>query len=199
MLLNKLRRDLNAVLGKEQGFTLVEILIALGLLGIIGLIASQITLDSSKVLKSAKTVEDVSQVHVEIHSMLANPAHCNANFYNRPTGTQTITSPGGFRRCQSGNCRTTGTAVVHYPVVTTSWQQNVTKISDTIRLRALSYQVSNSAVGTRLLTLQLSVTLERKEKNLSSGKSKVEVFSVPVIVNGSTIVGCPTKWMSTVL
>lgn len=121
----------------------------------------------------------------------------------------------------SGACRTgaTGaTTVSKFPVYHTSWGANqwepsMTKISGRVRITSLRYEVYTGptmtpppATGTgtgygSLQNLKLHVTYEINNENLkeiATTRSITKVYNTSVIVNGSSVVGCPRSINSTV-
>lgn len=178
----------------QAGFTLVELLISVLITGGIGLAVFQMMTGTAKVAKNSEIAEELSQVSLDVLEYLDSPNHCNANFYNLPTGSGNLTS---LKKCSQGNCRTTGSSINAYQVTTTSWNTTDTGISNKLRVVDINYNV-NAATGTAITTLRLKVTLEKKDGNETNLRRLVETYSFPVVVQNSTVIGCPRIWNSTI-
>lgn len=181
----------------QAGFTLLELMMAIAITGGIGIAVFQIIIGTTNLAKTNQTAGDLSQIHLNILDYLSKPNHCNANFYNKPTGNNLPLTK--LNKClgTGANCRTAGTAVTSYPITTNSWNQTDTGISNSLRIVSANYSV-NSVTGTALATLRLNVQFERKKEELKSARTHSEIFSFPVVVQSTTIIGCPQSWNSTI-
>jgi hypothetical protein len=99
---------------------------------------------------------------------------------------------------------------VRFPVVASSAAFNpaVTRISDRVRVKSITADLTG-ATGIALSTAKFTITLETKPslpRTIDAGtgsqvvvtKDEIVVVTVPVVMNGTTVLGCPKSWNSTV-
>ncbi|WP_419172566.1 type II secretion system protein [Halobacteriovorax sp.] len=65
---------------RNRGFTLVEIMVAAGLIGILALALMRMTSTSMKTMKTASSTSEINQIVGEMRSMLATPTACENSF-----------------------------------------------------------------------------------------------------------------------
>lgn len=189
---------------------MVEVLIAAGILGGLGVVMFQITKDQASQSVRSKVVADVAQFKSQLQAMLLSPVHCNANFATRATGTAAATS---FYKCNTTVrgplvCKTaigSGSTAI-YPVfaaASTDWDATHTQITDRIRVRAINITI-NSVVAIGISNAQVVVQLDTRpdvSKNSAVPLIKTETLKidVPVVMNAGTVIGCPMTWNTTVV
>jgi prepilin-type N-terminal cleavage/methylation domain-containing protein len=188
---------INCLKKNQKGFTLVEVLIAAGILGGVALVMLQLTKDQSTQSAKNKFNVDLAQFKTEVQTILQSPAHCQANFYNKTSGTSNPTSIYSCNTTTAGACRP-GVPVSKFPVYTTDWNPTSTKISDRIRISGISMTISPAVTGTALSSATVVVSLQTRP-NLSQTVSTNESvsISVPVVMTASTVIGCPKSFNST--
>lgn len=64
----------------ENGMSIVEVMVALGLLGAISLGVMKVMENSQKASKNLKTTDDILQITNEINAILSNPLNCQRTF-----------------------------------------------------------------------------------------------------------------------
>lgn len=75
----------------EKGFSIVQVMIAAGLLGAIALIATQLTTNMNKGLKNAESQADVQSLLQAMQRLLADPENCSATFLGKdPKDAQNV-------------------------------------------------------------------------------------------------------------
>ncbi len=184
------------LLGKG-GFTLPEVLIAAAMLGGIALVMTQLMKDQANQTVKSKLTSDLAQFRTEVQTLLQNPSHCQANFYNKTAGTSAPTSITLCNTTVAGACRGVGAATTRFPVYTTDWNPTNTRVSDRLRVSALSLTVP-SVTGVSIGNADLRITVQSRPDLNSVVKSESVFISVPVIINGSTVIGCPRSFGSTI-
>lgn len=180
----------------ERGFTLPEVLIASAMLGGIALVMTQLMKDQATQTVKTKLTSDLAQFRTEVQTLLQNPSHCQANFFNK-TGTSAPTSITLCNTTTAGACRTTGSPTSRFPVHTADWVPANTRISDRLRVSALSLTVP-TVTGVAIGNADLTVTVQSKPNLNTVVKSETVFVSVPVIMNGATVIGCPRSFNSTI-
>lgn len=187
----------------NKGFTLPEVLIAALIMGGIAVGLAFLMKQQTQQTVKSKTDADIIQLRSEILSTLTSPNGCNANFYGFGPGPTAVLN---FKVCgvaAVGSCRPGGTNKI--PVVTTSWSPTTTKISDRVRITALSITVQSAtpagAIPAVLTTGTLTATVESRGSIATGAPSKTEnlIFQVPVVFNGATVTGCPKSWNTTLV
>jgi prepilin-type N-terminal cleavage/methylation domain-containing protein len=175
----------------QRGFSLVEILIGVAMLGGLSVAVINMTKQQAKLSTQSQIDGDISEISARILNALNSPELCQTNFHDpMPTGTHALTS-----------LVVSGTTIL--PQVGPGWSHTATagNITDRVRMNSAIYSVqdSNPPVGTPRSLASLSLTvafettaLENKRKNIT------KTFSATVIVNKTAkIVGCPKSWNST--
>lgn len=188
----------------EKGFTLVEVIVAVGLLGTLSVGIMEITNQQARLAVKSTVDGDFAQLNTQILSYLTNPAHCNANFYPLPANTADGLphSMSTIKICTGSgifNCRIIGTATTKFNVQNSSWLQSITGISDRIRIESAAYVVNPIQLGaTGLGSLELTLTFGLKPMKTPSVVI-TKKFYTSVVVNGASIMGCPRAWNSTIV
>ncbi len=194
----------------RKGFTLMELMVSVGLLGIVSLGVLQLMRMQSTLQINSQIDGDFAVLNTQIVSVLAAPQNCNANFYGRTTTSTYANNLGntagatqGIYECSSGTGCKPNTIILKWPAQSASWDQATTKVSDRVRITAVQYMV-NSTSSTALSSLQLKVTMQSKRvKAGGNGQADIKtvdkVYSVPVVVSGTSILGCPKASNTTVL
>ena len=195
--MNRLQNILAKFLKTNKGFTLVEVMIASAVMGGLGLVMMEITKQQSTQGVEYQITADVAQMKADVQSILSNPANCNANFFQKVGGTST---PVAIYKCSSfasGGCSGSGAPVAYINVNNASWT-NTGSMSSRVRLSALSMYVQGmQASGANRLTFA-TLTATFQKKTMKTTKSENFTFSIPVIYDGTKVVGCPKSWNSTV-
>ncbi|MBC7712360.1 MAG: prepilin-type N-terminal cleavage/methylation domain-containing protein [Rhizobacter sp.] len=200
---------MNQLFKSNKGFTLVEILIAVGLMSGIALVMMQITKDQANQMVKNQVFGDIASFKTEVSSIFTNPAHCNANFIGLTAGTS---HPAILKSCDTTIPNNTcfliaNTRINRFPVVTAAWGQSTTKIADKIRMKDVKFVISpTTASVTALSSVAVEIDLESKPAlpvyvggvPTYQIKQDVITFTVPVVMNGSNVLGCPKTWNSTV-
>lgn len=187
----------------REGFSLPEVMIAVAILGGIALVMMQMTKEQTKQQVQSRIDADLAQAKQEIASLMANPAHCNANFYNK-TGTS---SPVAIYTCSTTNaasCRGGGGVLVSkFPKLTgATWTGGGVSDHHRVRVSNITLTIAdlNPAPPATLVITTASLQVQFQTKNLTTTRfEKPITFSTPVVYNGSIVVGCPKTWNSTVL
>lgn len=193
-----------------KGFSLMELMVSVAIMGIVSVGVLQLMRMQSNIQVNSQVDADFAVLNAQIVSTLASPQHCNANFYGRSTQASFANSIGntaggtqGIYQCTDPNtCKPTG-ATLKIPAWTTDWLPGNTKVSDRVRISSVRYQV-NSTTAPSLASLQLEVTMQSRSMKAGSDgkvnpKTFTKIYSVPVVVNGSSILGCPKASNTTVL
>ena len=178
----------------------MEVLVAVGILGVLTLAMLQMTKSQSDQSVNAKIATDISQIKVQIQSIITNPPHCNANFFGK-TGAISATSVYQCSTYTAGACRTTGSPQSKIPVNSSSWTGTGSS-SERVRVSSLSLSVVSVAVPSGLTSVMstgmITATFQAKALN---GRVKTEdpiTFNTPVVINSAgTVLGCPKSWNST--
>ncbi len=203
-------------LKNNKGFTLVEIMVAAGILGGLAIVMFQISKDQAGTMLKSKVNTDVGQFKSEVIQLFGVPTNCNANVATLNVGTNTpITAINVCAIRASAGCMaaTAGSRAVRFPVYTPAtgtevWPQTSTRISDRVRVKSIS-AVLTGATGVALSTAKFTITLETKPalpRTTNAGtsaqvvvlKDEIVEVNVPVVMSGSTVLGCPKSWNSTV-
>lgn len=177
-------------------------MIAAGILGGLGLVFMQLAKEQSKQTVQSKIDSDFAQAKQDIASILSNPANCNANFFGKlGTANQDVAGIFTCNAMTPGSCRP-GAPVAKYPERTgTNWAG--TGISDRVRVSTVTVSVLDidpvAPATLALTTASLTVTMETKAFNQVVKAEKALTFSTPVVYNGTSVVGCPKVWNSTVI
>lgn len=200
----KVEGQMKPFLINSRGFTLAEVMVAVAVMGVVTLgIISLTKMQSTQEVKS-KVSNDLAQIRSQVAGLLANPAHCNANFYNVTSASVSVTNIYKCSTTVAGGCRNTGTPASEYPVVVTptTWGFSNTKISDRIKISALTRKVDHIAppagvpvvitTGTLIATFLIKISE-------SVIKTETLTFVAPVIYNGTVVTGCPRSWSSTIV
>jgi prepilin-type N-terminal cleavage/methylation domain-containing protein len=181
----------------NKGFTLPEVLIAAAIMGGIALVSTQLMQDQANQVIKSKLTSDLAQFRTEVQTLLQNPSHCQANFYNRTAGTSNPTSITTCSITTAGACRGSGAANSKFPVHTASWLQTNTRISERLRVSALSLTIP-SVTGVAIGNADLTITVQSRPNMTAAVKTETVFISVPVIISGSTVIGCPRSFNSTI-
>lgn len=178
----------------QKGMGLIDILVGIAILSgaIIGLL--QLTTSNQKMALRSTITNDYARVVNNISALMINSSHCNANFRGLPAGTNLNLPTNAIRRCVAGTCHSSGTPEVLYPVVTTSWKLPETRIGNNIRLASARYTV-NPVTARTFGALTLEVNIQTFDGSII--KDNYLKFGVHVVVDGSTIMGCPATWNTT--
>ncbi|MDO9181858.1 MAG: prepilin-type N-terminal cleavage/methylation domain-containing protein [Bacteriovorax sp.] len=184
----------------KKGFTLPEVLIAAAVMGVIALGLTSLTKQQAETTVKSKVNAELTQLKNEIFSILSNPNNCNANFYNKLAGA-TIPGITAINYCSTAtSCTGAGTPLPKFPAQSASWLQTVTKISDRVRITAISITVTPAITTSAVLSnAQMSVTVENKNRlGVATPKADVLLFNVPVVLGSAGLVtGCPKSWNTT--
>lgn len=207
-----MKEALIKALRNRNGFTLVEIMIAVGVLGGLTLVLMQVMKSQTKTSVKTQIEADLAQMKTEIQSLINNPANCNANFKGRAAGTIALTS---LLRCNipTVNCKTTGTTTgVVVPQlavdVTPNWAPGANRYSQKVRIKSISLEIQNTSPpgGTSPLVLTpivLTVTTEDRMPRVAGEstlkKETVMKFYTTGVYNGTSVVGCPQSLNSTLI
>ena len=82
----------------ELGFSIVEILVAMGLLGLTSFGVMKLFDNTNKVSKEIQTKDEIFQLQVEISQILSNPINCQSNLFKTKLGDNPMkTGIGLFR------------------------------------------------------------------------------------------------------
>lgn len=68
---------------KQAGMSIMEIMVAMGLLGILSLGAMELMKNMNKSALSGELAVDVNQAYSEIQKIMSNPSHCTGNLEGR--------------------------------------------------------------------------------------------------------------------
>lgn len=189
------------MLRTNKGFTLVEVMIAAAILGVISLALMGLMKMQTGSQIDAKNVSDLSAMKNEIQSVLTTPQHCNANFYGKASGTDVpVTYIYKCNVSNAGACRTASNSSVWLTANSTSWPTtNPTRIRiNNIKMTVNAISTTTAALTTASLTVQYDIKTSGKVGTSPIIKSETTTYSVPVIYNGTTVTGCPKSWNSTV-
>ena len=186
-------------------------------MGGLAVVMLQITKDQTKTQVSGDIDGAMVQAQTEILSIISNPAHCNANFVNKiADGTSRALTSDRIATCSTvlvNACNGAGSVSTdkYIPLHTSDWKIENTKISSRVRISALTYSAPSTTamvVGTgpgqgygTIQNLSLNVTFQIKDLpriGVETTRTVSKIFSVPVIVNGTVIKGCPKSANSTV-
>lgn len=170
----------------NSGFTLVELMIVVALLGGLSMVVMQITKDMNKTSLKAQADADIILATNEIVSILSNPRSCaatfGATFYeDGTTNTGTLT-----RTIAAG----TITKIVHKPSVTSTAQDKyvVDAKFGTTNEVVKSYSLAPGVSGDSAI---LTVTFEKKAMlNGGSAGTLARKINLYVELNGSNIKAC---------
>jgi prepilin-type N-terminal cleavage/methylation domain-containing protein len=176
---------------RQRGFSLVEVMVGVAMLGGLSIAVVQMTKQQSKLSTKSEIDGDVSEVSARILNALNSAKTCSDNFKGKPVGSNMPL--GTFLRVIGKDLKVN--------VEADPWTYNdVDNISKRLRIAGpLQYTVQDVLPpNTSLATLILSVRLQSTDIN----KVRMIVpktFSATVLVNGSgIIIGCPKSWNSTV-
>ena len=186
-------------------------------MGGLAVVLLQITKDQTKTQVIGEIDGALVQAQNDILGIVSNPAHCNANFVNKTAdGTNRALTSDRIATCNTvltGACNGIGAVATdkYIPLHTSDWNASNTKISNRVRISALTYSAPSTTamvVGTgqnqgygTIQNLSLNVTFQIKElprNGVEFTRTVTKTFSVPVIVNGTVIKGCPKSANSTV-
>ena len=190
---------------KNKGFTLVEVLVASSILGIIALAMMQITKQQTDQQVQSKISSELTQMKTEIQTYLTSPAHCNANFYGK---TSAASTPAAIYKCTvftAGACHVTpgtGSSVAQLSVDNAAaWTS-----PNRVRIFSLAMSVTSltpTAPATQILTIgSITVVFESRTSKLKPDNTYILTretftFKAPVVFNGTSVTGCPQSWNST--
>lgn len=190
---------------------MVEVLIAAGILGGLGVVMFQITKDQASQTVRSKVIADMAQFKSQLQALLLNPVHCNANFAQKTTTAAGVPfKPAAFYKCDlltAGACHTGGNppagATAVYPINTTDWVQTNTKITDRIRIKNIEFTIG-SVIAKNISNAKIKVDLElrpdvSKNSALPVVKTETVFIDVPVVMNVGVIEGCPRSWNTTLV
>lgn len=213
LIFTKLKHSasINKICDKNQGFTLVEVMVAAGVVAIIAIIILQTAKMQSNTNIEAQADTDVTSAVNEIIKIFNTPSHCNANFKNSVGQTfspldgtvQSYASTKGIYRCTAATGCSGGAdgtnSFLQYPIVTTSWDAGTTKISNRVRIIGITYSgFGVTGTGNILSAIQVKVTFEKKVSPTTT-KTVAKSFTGGVVLNSpSTILGCPKNTNSAV-
>lgn len=175
----------------QSGFSLVEILVGVAMLGGLSLAVINMTKQQAKLSTKSTIDGDVSEISARILNALNSPTYCETNFRTKPTGTnQPLTTLAVIGKVISS--QTSGSAWV---------AGSAGNITDRLRMNTATYSVGDitpavpgqRSLAALALTVQFETTaLENARKNIT------KTFSATVLVDGTTtIIGCPKSWNST--
>ena len=175
----------------NKGFTLMEVVVASALLGVIAIAVISLTKMQSNIQVKSTNDNDLAQLRSEIIALLANPAHCNANFAGITASTPQPSSISQCPTTTSGSCNTLNAGTPK------TWSSTNTRVSITGIQRSFETLTSTTDIVT---TGSIRVTFQIKDTN-SVIKTVTQTFTAPVIYNGptSTVKGCPKSWSSTLV
>jgi prepilin-type N-terminal cleavage/methylation domain-containing protein len=194
-------------LNNRKGFSMVEVMIGSGILGVVALGLTSLTKQTAEQAVKAKVNADITQLKAEILTTLNKPSNCNANFYGTPVNGVSQ-NRASILKCNGAlTCLTVSAAAStsRFLVHTTSWNPAQTTVSDRIRIIGITRSVSAvpvPAAGQKVITsANLAVTVERFLKIGSTGaaaRTEVLNFNVPVVTDPTMLViGCPLSWNTT--
>ena len=178
------------ILSNQRGLSLVEILVAVGMLGGLSIAVVNMTKQQAKLSTQSQLDGDISEASARILNALNSPKYCDNNFKGKSLIGTIPVSPGLL---------VIGGAII--PQTSPDWNQSATagNITNRLRMNSASYRVEGTTFSTRSLailnlTVQFETTaLENKRKTITKD------FTATVIVNnGPTIIGCPRTWNSTI-
>lgn len=75
-------------MNNQKGFSITEVLIAMGLLGVLSFGIMKIIESSTKAQKNIEHKDSISQLHREINDVLSNPLNCGSSFLSKSEGAQ---------------------------------------------------------------------------------------------------------------
>jgi hypothetical protein len=82
----------------ELGFSIVEILVAMGLLGVTSFGVMKLFENTNKVSKEIQTKDEIFQLQTEIGQILSNPINCQSNLFKTKLGDKPMKSGIGLYR-----------------------------------------------------------------------------------------------------
>ena len=145
----------------KQGFSIVEIMVALGLLAVIALVVMKISDNANKASKDIQTKDDILQFQHELNQILSSATNCEVNLGGARRG-QTVFGTGVSHLVQ-------GNSILKYPAVTDiRIQQTQTHIS---RARILNVDL-NSSIGNNAI-VDLEVTFRKPDNRNRIGAVEV--------------------------
>lgn len=175
----------------QRGFSLVEILVGVAMLGGLSVAVMNMTKQQSKLSTKSQIDGDVAEVSARILNALNSPRFCDVNFNGRAIA-------GTLPSLQLiGATHTLGTAAG------STWNPtSAANVTPRLRLNTATYNVTDatpvSGNPRSLALLSLVVNFESKYLELER-KTFAKTFTATVIVTGTgTILGCPKTWNSTV-
>jgi type II secretory pathway pseudopilin PulG len=68
----------------NSGFSIIQVIIAAGILGFLGLYVAQLQQNADKTIKSTELASEINMAHMKINSLLSDPATCDHNFAGQP-------------------------------------------------------------------------------------------------------------------
>lgn len=158
----------------QKGFSLVQVMVAAGLLGGIALIATQLTSNMNKGLKNAESTADVQNLVQQIQRLLANPDNCTPTFI----GKNAKETPNAVKFIVDNSA---GVAAENYKVI--SHDPKVRYGQGQLRIKSYALSEAGDAVDVETLrTTNLIITFDKGAGGLMKESSKK--ISLKVEVDG---------------
>lgn len=133
---------------------------------------------------------DVNRAMSIIGSILLSPANCNANFYNSPTQTGTLSS---LKVCpENFNCRGDIAPTAYLQIGASSWNAAITGLSPRLRVKSMSYSIVGlMSPPYQPATLEIKIVFE--ERIGASVKTIIKNTETFVVTTATGISGCPSS------
>lgn len=170
-------------LKNSKGFSMVQVMVAAGMLGGLSLMVAEITRNASKTKNHLESSMEINMTISQIQAMLQSSISCNLNFKDQPV-TQSYTE---LRRCtnqnhETLNCNDAGQVLleVNKPYGNGSYQVNSINTKDgsagTVDIE-ISFQRlkgnNNNTYGAKEITKVINIQADRVGPNISNCYSDI--------------------------
>lgn len=156
----------------QKGFSLVQVMVAAGLLGGIALIATQLTSNMNKGLKNAESTADVQNLIQQIQRTLANPDNCTPTF----VGKNAKETPNAIKFIVDNSA---GASAENFKTI--SHDPKVRYGQGQLRIKSYSLSEAGDAVDVETLrTTNLLITFDKGAGGLSKETTKKISLKVEV-------------------
>lgn len=164
----------------QLGFTLIEIMIGIAVLGGLSTVMIQMSRDQAKLALKARLDFEFSVVNTQINAYLTSPNDCNANFYSKALSNAAV--PAVYACTAGSTCHGSNT----FAALTSgaAWTTG-----SKVRITNISYQVLPVS-GITLSLLTYAVTFQTRLDEAGATRQIIKKFYIPVVIDG-TISGCP--------